>query len=74
MTILRAHRGWGDDLYFIKADEDVVSDAVETLREEYADTVPEDDRDYDEEVDFIVDGLEQQGFELWLTGLVDIEK
>ena len=66
MTLIRVIRSWGDDFYWVEADEDAVQDAVDDLEEEYQIKTPEDEQDGDDKADYVISGLENIGFNLWI--------
>jgi hypothetical protein len=67
MTILYISTVYGVDFYRIDADEDAVRDAVDELEEKYVDQTDWDA--YDKE-QFILDGLEERGFDVWGISVV----
>lgn len=73
MTIVRVLKSWGDDFYEVHSDEDEVQEAVDELEEQYREETPEDEWDPDAKADYILDGLEGKGFDLWNVGLVDVD-
>lgn len=70
MTILHIETAYGDDYYRIDADESQVECAVEDLEEEYDDQTPEDEWDEYEKVQYVLDGLENKGFDPWNVDIV----
>ena len=74
MTLIRVLKSWGDDFYRVDADEDAVQEAVEELTEKYQEETPEDEWDGDDMANYILDGLEEKGFDLWIiVNQVDID-
>lgn len=69
MTIIRVEFSFGTDYYRIDADEMEVQEAVDELAEEY-DSLPEDEQD--DRSDYILDGLEARGYDLWSVDVIDV--
>lgn len=70
MTIIRVSSPAGADYYRVDADEDVIRDDVDELIEDY-ESLPEEEQDCDQS-DYILNGLEERGYDLWMVDVVDI--
>ena len=71
MTIIHIKSRAGDDYFYTESDEDQVEDAVEELTDEYNDT-PEDEQESDL-AEYVLNGLDERGFDVWRAGVVMID-
>lgn len=65
MTILRVVYSQSEEFYRIDADSDDVQEVVDDLEERYCAETPEDEQDLDAKVDYVINGLEERGFDPW---------
>ena len=70
MTIIHLDGSYGDDIVRVEADSDAVQEAVWELEEKYASLPDEEQGDKDQ---FIIDGLEEKGFDVWYCDVITVQ-